>query len=199
MNTLIAQPKALYDMGVVKRSLIILIAFQVILWLVFTIAYLLNPGSWGNEIEPLIRSGQVVNLTLEIFGRNIFLLLLIVFGNLFVRFGAVTPGLLILLIQGILIGWVAGSNAFEYPFASVLEANIQYLKVGLWETTAYALICGVTLTKSLYIADTFPAKTWSQVRKLKDLKFSTVEKLMALLSVILLATAAYIEAVLLYG
>ena len=148
---------------------------------------------------PLIRSGQVVNLTLEIFGRNFFLLLLIVFGNLFVRFGAVTPGLLILLVQGILIGWVAGSNAFEYPFGSVLEANIQYLKVGLWETTAYALICGVTLTKSLYIADTFPAKTWSQVRKLKNLKFSTEEKLMALLSVILLATAAYIEAVLLYG
>ncbi len=199
MNVLNTKTKYLYDMGVVKRSLIIIIAFQIVLWVVFAIAYLLNQGAWGNEVEPVVRSGNVIHLTLEIFGRNMIIFILILAGNLFVRFGVATPGLFKLLVQGVMIGWVAGSNAFEFPFASVMDANIQYLTIGLWETSAYGLICGVTLTKSLYIAETFPAKEWSQVRKLNELKFSTAEILLALLGSTLLAAAAYIEAILIYG
>ena len=67
------------------------------------------------------------------------MLLLIGAGNLLVRFGSVTPGLLVLLVQGAAIGWVAGTNSFEVPFASVAAANMQYLRIGLWETSAYAI------------------------------------------------------------
>ncbi len=115
-------------------------------------------------------------------------------GNVFVRFGPLTPGLVILLLQGIMIGHVAGANSFEFPFASVAEANIQYLKVGLWEITAYSLVCAVTLTKSLYVAGTFPAKQWSEVRKLKDIVFSAPEKMLFGASLILLVVSAYVEA-----
>ena len=98
-----------------------------------------------------------------------------------------------------MIGLTAGANSFEFPFATVLDANIRYLKVGLWETTSYALICAVTLTKSLNIADTFPAKQWTETRILKDIRFSIGEKTLALISILMLITAAYIEAVLITG
>ena len=57
-----------------------------------------------------------------------------------------------------MIGWLAGANGFEVPFINVTAANMQYLRIGLWETTAYSLVCGVTLTKSLLISETFPPK-----------------------------------------
>lgn len=72
-------------------------------------------------------------------------------------------------------------------------------KVGLWETTAYALVCAVTLTKSLNIAETFPARQWSQTGKLREIGFDGSEKALLLAGVTLLIVSAYIEAVLLAG
>lgn len=188
----------LYKMEVFKRSAVVWMVFQGILWVVFGITCLMNPDAWGNAPEPKGVVSNFHNLFgtfLFIFGNNLLLSLIIVLGNVFVRFGAVTPGLLILMVQGVMIGSVAGANSFEIPFRSIAEANIQFLKVGLWETTAYALICGVTLTKSLHIADTFPAKQWSEVRRFKELHFSTTEKVYLLVSIFLLGLAAYIEAI----
>lgn len=189
-------------MEVFKRSVVVWIVFQGILWLVFGITCLMNPDAWGNvpELEGVVSSfDNLFGTFLFILGNNLLLSFIIVLGNMFVRFGAITPGLLILIVQGVMIGSVAGANSFEIPFTSITEANIQFLKVGLWETTAYALICGVTLTKSLHIADTFPAKQWSEVRRLKDLHFSTAEKVYLLVSIFLLGMAAYIEAIYLTG
>jgi uncharacterized membrane protein SpoIIM required for sporulation len=76
---------------------------------------------------------------------------------------------------------------------SVKEANLQFLKIGFWETTAYVLACSITLPKSLYISNKFPAKEWDTVRKLKEIKFSKEEKLIAVICVILLLVAAIIE------
>lgn len=199
MKSLLSKMMSLYDMGVFQRSIIIWLFFQVLLWLVFGIVYLLNIDSW-NQISELADAvsnpDSLLKTVLFIIGNNLFILLLIGLSNLFVRFGVITPGLLILVLQAVMIGFVAGSNSFEFPFSSVIEANIQYLKVGLWETTAYALMCGVTFTKSLNIADSFPAKQWSQVRKFKDIQFSGSERFLLLLSVLLIIISAYIEALL---
>lgn len=168
----------------------------------FGITCFFNTDAWTDVPEAGYTPGGsdvLLKTFLLIIGNNLILLLLIVGGNIFVRFGIFTPGLLVLLIQGIMIGLVAGSNSFEFPFASIREANIQYLKVGLWETTAYALACAVTLTKSLYISTTFPARQWSEVRKLKEITFNAAKKIIAIISVLLLVVSAYIEAVLVTG
>lgn len=200
METIISSNvKSIYKMDVFKRSFIIWLTFQAILFLTFGIAFYFNPDAWNTVSEAAYTIASLNNSIfrsfLAIVGNNLILFSLIIIGNVFVRFGVITPGLLILLIQGIIIGYVAGSNSFEFPFASVAEANFQYLKVGLWETTAYALICAVTMTKTLHIADSFPAKQWTAVRKLREINFSIAERIIVLISVLLLITAGYIEAI----
>lgn len=201
-TTSTAVSKGIYGMNVVKRSIVVFAGFQAVLWLTFAISCLISPDAFSGASEavrPAVESGGILSTFLTIFGRNSILFLIIFAANLFVRFGVITLGPIILLIQGITIGHVAGTNAFEYPFVSMMEANLQYLKVGLWETTAYALICAVTMTKSLYIADSFPATKWVDVRELRDLRFSLSEKILVVVSVVLLAMAGYIEAYLIHN
>lgn len=124
---------------------------------------------------------------------NLIICILIIIGNVFVRFSYITPGLLVIAIQAVMIGWLAGSNGFEIPFKTVADANIQYLRIGLWETTAYALICAVSLPKSLLTSETFPAKEWLQQRSFKDIKLSIDEIIITVLSAIMLISAAIIE------
>lgn len=192
--------KSIYQMGPLKRSIIIWALFQIVLWLVFLVSYYINTEAWNivsSEVQTT--SNSVLSGFLYIIGMNSILFFIIVIGNIFVRFGLITLGPIILLLQGIMIGYVAGTNSFEFPFINVVEANLQYLRVGLWETTAYALICAVTMTKSLYISDSFPAKKWIEVRTLREIRFSLMEKIIIIVSIILLITVAYIEAFLLYG
>jgi hypothetical protein len=85
------------------------------------------------------------------------------------------------------------------PFATVGAANLQYLRIGLWETTAYAIACAITLPKSLLVARSFPAKTWDEKRKLHDMRLENVEKTIVLLGGAALFIAAVIEAWFLVG
>ncbi len=197
------KPKiTLYEMGPLKRSVVIWVLFQIVLWITFGIAYYFNLDAWNRGadiIHTVSTEDSLFKTFFIIIVNNLILFFLIALGNIFVRFGIVTPGILILLFQGIMIGWTAGTNSFEYPFPSVLEANIQYLKVGLWETTSYALICGITLTKSLYISDTFPAKEWSSISKLNEISFNFTERILAVVSLAILVLSAFIEAILIIG
>lgn len=159
---------SIYKLSAIKRSIIIFLGFQAIQWLIFGIAYISNKEAWLNvaEIEPITAAvGGWWSTLLYIIINNLIICILIIIGNLFVRFRFITPGLLVIAIQAVMIGWLAGSNGFEVPFKTVTAANLQYLRIGLWETTAYVLACAVTLPKSLLIADTFPAKEWSQKRR----------------------------------
>ena len=135
------------------------------LWVFFAAGYLAKPGAW-QDVPAVAPSSAAVGGVASTMGyivlRNCIVLLLIGVGNLLVRFGVVTPGLLVLIVQGAAIGWLAGTNGFEVPFPSVAAANMQYLRIGLWETSAYAVFCGLTLTKSLLVADSFPAKEWAE-------------------------------------
>lgn len=185
-----------YAISPIKRSIIIWLGFQILLWLIFAFSYLIHKDAWLNVVEVDAASAAVgggFSTFLFIIAINLFIYILISVGNLFVRFNVVTPGLIVLIIQAVSIGWLAGSNGFEVPFVSVMAANVQFLKVGLWETTAYALACAVTLPKSLLISDTFPAKKWSQTNKFKDIKLSKSEIVILLLGGISLIIAALIE------
>ena len=133
----------LYKADVWKRTLIIWLFCQIVMWLIFGVSYLCHQDAWIN-VSDVVGNNDSINewwsLFLFIVFNNLFICILIMIGNWFVRFNIITPGVLILLLQIIGIGWVAGSNAFEFPFTSVSEANIQYLKIGLWEVTAYIFL-----------------------------------------------------------
>ena len=184
----------LYHSNIWKRTLIFWIFFQIILWLIFGISYLCHNDSWINISENIIyNNDKWLSLFLFIFFNNLILCILIAIGNLFVRFNVITPGLLIIFIQIISIGWYAGSNSFEIPFINVAQANIQYLKVGIWEITAYILTFSLTISKSLNVSSKFLPKKWDTTKKIKDIKFSRNEKVVLITIILLLILAAFIE------
>lgn len=187
----------LYQVGAVKRTIIIWLLLQSVLWMFFAIGYLAKPYSWENvqTVAPSSAAvGGIAGTLGYILARNSIVLLLIGAGNLLVRFGSVTPGLLVLMIQGATIGWMAGTNGFEVPFSSVAAANMQYFRIGLWETSAYAVFCALTLTKSLLVANRFPATEWTEKHTLRSLKFTGIEKALGLLAFLFLVGAAMVEA-----
>ena len=179
-------------MPVLWRTVFIWLGFMVVLWTIFAVGWVTHPQAWRNVIlvEPQ-KGWQVFGL---ILCNNFLLLALITLGNLFIRFGNVTPGLVILGIQATVIGWTAGTNGFIEPFQSVTAANTAFLYIGLWETTAYVVICAVTLSKSLLVSDTFPAKKWVKSTSIKELTFTRLEFGIALLGLFALIGAAAIEA-----
>lgn len=185
----------LLSLHVMWRSIVLWLVFMLVMWAVFAIGWLAHPQAWntGATIHPAT-GWQVFWFALA---HNLLLLALIAAGNLFVRFGSITPGLLILFYQALAIGWLAGSNGFMEPFSSVEAANAAFLRVGLWETTAYVLVCAVTLPKSLLIADGFPARKWTDVRQIRDLRFDRAEILLGGAGLLCLLFAAASEAFLL--
>lgn len=187
----------IYNLDAITRAVIIWAAFQILMWVVFALAYVTNLNAWVEVplVDPSTASvGGWTTTFLYILSLNLVLTALIVIGNMFVRFGILTPGLVILIYQGIQIGWMAGSNAFEVPFQTIAASSLQFLQVGFWETGVYAIACAITLPKSLYVAETFPAKEWAEVRQLKDLHFSSSEKLLSVLALVFLVGAAIVEA-----
>ena len=187
----------LYKMSPVRRTVLICIAFQVLLWSMFLVSFLNHRSNWENVVPGVpgaAAEGGFLGTLLFILSRNLLICLLIAVGNLFVRFGWFTPGLAVLVVQAVSIGWMAGSNGFEVPFTTVTAANLQYLRIGLWETTAYAVVCAITLPKSLLVATSFPASKWDEVRKLKDIRFDNTEKIIVLAGFAVLFAAAAIEA-----
>ena len=181
--------KNLFEMNPIHRTVVLWIAFMAAMWIVFGIGLVTHPGAYTNL--PALDRETGWRVAAFILGNNGVLLLLIIVGNLFVRFGNVTPGLLILAYEAVVIGWTAGTNGFMEPFPSVAAANAAFLRIGLWETTAYVLLCAVTLPKSLNVAATFPAKQWSRTHKLKEIRFSRSEISIAALGIFSLVGAQH--------
>ena len=163
-----------------------------VMFVTFGVGVATHPEAWIGVPEHMVVGGWPLLWTA--LAHNTLILLLIGLGNLFVRFGWLTPGLLILVIQALTIGWTAGTNAFVHPFSSVAAANAAFLRIGLWETGAYAVVCAVTLTKSRLVAATFPATEWEAERSLHDLTFTRSECLLLVMSVVMLVGAAVAEA-----
>ncbi len=184
--------KILYRSNVIVRSLVLWLAFMIVQWSVFGVGCLTHSEAWVDV--PTIARATGWDVFFYIISRNLILIILIIIGNLFVRFGPLTPGLVTLAYQAVAIGWTAGTNRFAEPFPSVAAANAAFLRIGLWETTAYVLTCAVTLTKSLNIADTFPPQTWAETRTLKTLDLSPTEIIVTTLGGLCLVGAALVEA-----
>ncbi len=184
--------KTLYEMSLFRRIAILWIAFMAVLWVTFGIGLWTHPDAYAQVPVSTRETGWRV--LAYILVNNGLLLSLIVAGNLFVRFGHVTPGLVVLAYQAVAVGWIAGTNGFSEPFPSVAAANSAFLRIGLWETTAYVLLCAITLDKSLNVAATFPAREWTSTRKFEDIRFSRAELAVALLGVLSLLAAAWVEA-----
>lgn len=161
--------KNLYEMSVLPRTSLLWLVFMAVLWTIFAAGLVTHPQAWSNI--PPVAPEKGWNVFWFIVRNNFLILVLITVGNLFVRFGKITPGLIVLGVQAIMIGWTAGTNGFWEPFQSVAAANAAFLRIGLWETSAYVLICAVTLSKSLLVSDTFPAKRWAKTTPIKDLTF----------------------------
>ncbi len=190
--------ESILRMSVLGRSVWIWLAFKLVLWMTFGLSYLIYKEEWVNVVKVQASSaaeGGWASTLFFILASNLLICLLIAGGNIFVRFGSVSPGLVILLIQAVSIGWLAGSNGFEIPFESIGQANLKYLKVGLWETSAYALTCAVTLPKSLYISRTFPAEKWSEIRSFKEIQFNIIEVTVLVIIGVLIICAALIETI----
>lgn len=184
--------KYLFELNPIQRTVVMWLGFMASVWIVFGIGLVTHQDAYSN-IHTLDRETGW-RMVAFILSNNVVLLLLVILGNLFIRFGNITPGLLILAYEAVVIGWTAGTNTFMEPFPSVAAANSAFLRIGLWETTAYVLLCSVTLPKSLNVADTFPAKQWSLTRKLNEIRFSRSEISIAMLGVFSLVGAAFIEA-----
>lgn len=174
------------------RTILIWGATMIVLQAVFYLAVWAHPEAWQNAPTGEIERGWPL-LALALFNNGL-ILAAIGGGNLFVRFGSITPGLIVLTIQALTIGWVAGTNSFAVPFPSVTAANAAFLRVGLWETSAYAIMCAVTLPKSLLVSATFPAREWIDRRTLSEVGFTPLEVGLVALSVLMLVGAAIVEA-----
>jgi len=182
----------LYEKNAFIRAMILWLAFMALLWSAFGVGLAIHPEAWRDVPPPTRDTGW--DVLLFILAHNGLLLGLIVVGNLFVRFGVITPGLLILAWQAVNIGWIAGTNAFMEPFPSVAAANAAFLRIGLWEITAYVLIGAATLPKSCLISDEFPPQSWAETRALTDLRFTSREKAVIAGALISFLGAALMEA-----
>lgn len=174
------------------RTILIWGTTMLVLQAVFYVAVWAHPEAWQGVPAGEIERGWPL-LALALF-NNSLILAAIGGGNLFVRFGCIAPGLIVLAIQAVTIGWVAGTNSFAAPFPSVAAANTAFLRVGLWETGAYAIMCAVTLPKSLLVSATFPAREWVDRRTLSEVSFTRLEAGLVALSVLMLVGAAIVEA-----
>lgn len=175
-----------------RRSALVWLAMMLVLQTVFYLAVWAHPGAWQNVPAAEMERGWPL-LALALFNNGL-ILAAIAGGNLFVRFGTITPGLIVLAIQAVTIGWVAGTNAFAVPFPSVGAANAAFLRIGLWETSAYAIICAVTLPKSMLVSATFPAREWIEQRSMREIRFTPLEVALVVVSVLMLVSAAIVEA-----
>jgi hypothetical protein len=93
-----------------------------------------------------------------------------------------------------MIGRIAGLNSFEHPMAGVGEGLLQFLRVGLWEITAYVIVAGVALTKARWIADRFGAATWRERRTWADLDWPRSELWLLDLAAALILGSGLVEA-----
>ena len=100
-NALSGLFRNLYQFGAVKRTIIVWLLFQSVLWVFFGAGYLLQPDSWVNvpTVAPSSAAVGGVGTTIGyIVLRNSIVLLLIGAGNLFVRFWPGDPRLLVLAV-----------------------------------------------------------------------------------------------------
>lgn len=111
------------------------------------------------------------------------------------RFGPFNVGTLYLAVQVVMIGRIAGLNAFEFPMSSIADGLLQFLRVGLWEVTAYVIVAAVTITKARWIADRLGASEWRERRTWRELDWNDDERWLLVAAVGLILGAGLVEGI----
>lgn len=185
----------LFERGVGVRVVVLWLVTLTIMFVSFGLHLWLGNGyEQVAAVPPERASTRLLPLLLTIWGINLANALVIGFTSTLFRFGPVNVGTLYLTVQVVMIGRIAGLNRFEYPMANVGEGLLQFLRVGLWEVTAYAIVAGVTLTKARWIADRPGASTWRERRTWAELDWGRTEWTMLAVATVLLLGSGVVEA-----
>ena len=124
---------------------------------------------------------------------NLFALLLIVGMNHF-RVRRFTLGYLPLYANTLLMGLFAGTNSFSGGISTyTLEGWLMFLRIGFLEFSAYILVCAATVGLAMFHADRWQGEQFKRIRRLRDMRLSKQELVLALVALGLLIVAAYNE------
>lgn len=185
----------IYRTDLLKRIIILWIIYQLFIWVIFSIGYITHPQNWLLISQELLVTHPVSFQ--EIVYKNLLIILLIVIGNLTVRFSFITPGLILLTLKCLVIAWTIGTNSGAILYIDFLSASYQYFITWVWEPTAYVIACAITLPKSKYITKGILDKGIPS--KIDKIRFNSVEKGFLAVSVLLLLIGALAETYLKWG
>ena len=82
--------RKLYEMHVLSRTVFLWLIFMAVLWTIFAVGAITHPQAWIDVSLVIPQRGW--NVFWFIVRNNFLILTLITIGNLFVRFGTITPG-----------------------------------------------------------------------------------------------------------
>ncbi len=140
MVNLLMHKSLLVRIGV---TIITTLGLLVIIWTLSSL--LLPPGLVKiNFTASLISSGYII--AIQIFGANIILgaLGLMMMNQWHDARGLAIGYYIHFFRSAVFHGLLRGTNSFAFPYTSQVEIVNGFLKVGLWETLAFCLICSAT-------------------------------------------------------
>lgn len=124
---------------------------------------------------------------------NLFMLSIIIGSNHY-RVRSLTFGYLPLYANTIIMGLFAGTNSFSGGISTyTLDGWLLFLQIGFLEFSAYILACVATVNLAMFNAERWRGERFQKIRRFKDARLSKHEILFLLISLTILAVAAFNE------
>jgi len=124
---------------------------------------------------------------------NLFMLSIIIGSNHY-RVRSLTFGYLPLYANTIIMGLFAGTNSFSGGISTyTLDGWLLFLQIGFLEFSAYILACVATVNLAMFHAERWRGERFQKIRRFKDARLSKHEILFLLISLTILAVAAFNE------
>lgn len=194
---------SLVDSSLFKRFIWVWILSFSILFLAWTVSYLLLPqGALRGKLPGTVLLGEdidVLSTFLKILLFN-FLIGGIVFSlcNLF-RVGDVPLGYVAIWLDILVFGLLKGTNSFIYPYDTMLASFIGFLRTGLWEFSAYILMTCSTVNFAIYRQESWLSGKVTRIKQWQDVKLSKTEKGTYVIGVAILAFSAFLESLAIFS
>ena len=123
-----------------------------------------------------------------------FFMLSIIIGSNHYRVRSLTFGYLPLYANTIIMGLFAGTNSFSGGISTyTLDGWLLFLQIGFLEFSAYILACAATVNLAMFHAERWRGERFQKIRRFKDARLSKHEILFLLISLTILAVAAFNE------
>jgi len=124
---------------------------------------------------------------------NLFMLSIIIGSNHY-RVRSLTFGYLPIYANTIIMGLFAGTNSFSGGISTyTLDGWLLFLQIGFLEFSAYILACTATVNLAMFHAERWRGERFQKIRRFKDARLSKHEILLLLISLTILAVAAFNE------